>query len=76
MIIEMINVAVRDGASKKSACELLGLAASTVFRWRKSVTGDDLRAGPTTAPSNKLTDAERHTVIETACSEEFRVHCI
>lgn len=72
MIIEMINVAVRDGASEKSACELLGLAASTVFRWRKRVTGDDLRAGPTTAPSNKLTDAERHTVIETACSEEFR----
>lgn len=46
MIIELVDVAVLEGASEKKACELLGLAATTIDRWRKSATGDDERVGP------------------------------
>ncbi|MFT5733669.1 MAG: transposase [Planctomycetota bacterium] len=46
MIIELIDVAVLEGASEKKACELLGLAATTIARWRKSATGDYERVGP------------------------------
>ncbi len=72
MIIEMIDAAVQEGASEKSACELLGLAATTILRWRKSASGDDQRAGPRTEPSNKLSTAEHQKPLQTACSPEFR----
>ena len=72
MIIDLVDLAVIEGASEKSACGLLGLAATTIGRWRKSAVGDDQRAGPRTDPKNKLTHAERREVAKVACSPEFR----
>lgn len=54
------------------ACELLGLDERTVQRWRAQDIGDDRRAGPTTPPRNKLSDAERQKIIEVVNQPEFR----
>ena len=53
-------------------CETLGIDARTVQRWKRQEIGDDQRAGPKTAPANKLTGAERRKVLEVANSPEFR----
>lgn len=41
-------------------------------RWRAGGVGDDGRHGPRTAPSNKLSDAERKAIVDTAGLPEFR----
>lgn len=48
----------------------VGVSQSTLSRWLRK--GEDQRRGPRTAPANKLTDAERARVLETANSPEFR----
>ena len=72
MIIDLVDSTVLEGASAKKACALLGLAATTIARWRKRVSGDDRRAGPETEPKNKLTPGERQKLVKVACSAEFR----
>lgn len=41
-------------------------------RWRGQGVGEDGRAGPKTAPANKLTDAERRKILEVVNSPEYR----
>lgn len=70
MTRELIEEAVRAGARREKACELLGLSVRTLERWEDD--REDGRHGPKTRPSNKLTEAERNRVIEVATSPEFR----
>ena len=72
MIISLLTDAVASGAPLKAACAIIGLRARTVQRWRKQGSGDDQRKGPTAPPKSKLSEAERQTIVETACSTEFR----
>jgi len=72
MIIKLIDQAVTNGAPRKRACRELGLDATTLQRWRHHGGGSDQRAGPKTTPSNKLSPEERESVIDIACSSEFR----
>jgi putative transposase len=58
MICAWIEEAVQAAARRAPACALLGLSARTVERWRHHHPAD-ARRGPTTAPANKLSDAER-----------------
>jgi len=67
--LELVREAHASGASKASACELIGIDVRTFERWQTKPK--DLRCGPLTAPSNALTAEERATVLRHANSEEF-----
>ena len=72
MILGHIEEAVEAGARRGKACRQIGLDPTTLQRWRRKGVGDDGRAGPKTAPGNRLGPAERQKVLQTACSPEFR----
>jgi putative transposase len=67
----LIDEAVAAGARLRKACEALGLTLRTVERWRRGV-GEDLRCGPRTPPANRLTEAERRTIVEVSNSVTYR----
>ena len=71
-MIELVDEAVRTGARFRPACELLGLSARTVQRWKAEGVRDDRRAGPKTTPGNKLSAAERKRVLDTLNAPEHR----
>jgi putative transposase len=72
VILGLIDEAMRAGARRERACEVLGLTERSVQRWRGAGVGDDGRAGPRTRPANALTSAERAKVLETVNSPEYR----
>jgi transposase InsO family protein len=72
MILELVKETVQRGAREEKACEVLGLAARTLQRWRNQDVGNDLREGPKAAPKNKLSASERQEVLEVANSPEHR----
>lgn len=72
MILEYIDEATGAGARQSKAAELLGLDARTPQRWRARGGGEDLRQGPKTSPSNKLSEGERARILEAVNSPEFR----
>lgn len=72
MILELIDEAVRSGARQERACEVLGLSARTVQRWRRRDGGEDRRSEPRPAPANALSPAERRAVLEIANAPEHR----
>ena len=67
-----MHEAVTSGARQRKACEILGVDARTVQRWRDQGIGEDRRAGPATEPRNKLSEAERREVLELVNSPEYR----
>ena len=72
MILAGVDTAVAAGASLEGACELSGISARTVQRWRAVPECDDGRSGPRHRPRNALTDAQRAVVLETANAPEYR----
>ena len=72
MITGLVDEAIVDGARQDTAIEALGLSVRTLQRWRRQDEGADRRRGPHTAPSNKLTLAERDRVLGIANAPEFR----
>jgi len=72
VITELVNEATGSGARLEAAVEALGLSVRTFQRWQTQDDGADQRRGPKTAPSNKLTAAERDQVLATANAPEFR----
>lgn len=63
MIIELIDEAVATGAPYGKACGVIGLAPTTVTRWRSAPDADDGRRGPKTPPPNALSPEERAEVV-------------
>jgi len=73
MILGWIDEAQASGARLRMACKEVGLAATTIQRWRKRPDGGgDMRHGPKTTPKNKLSEQQRREVLEVANSPEFR----
>lgn len=72
MILGLVDEAVASGARCQVACEALGLCWRTVARWRAAGGGNDRRREAAVAPSHKLSDAEKDTIVEHATSPEFR----
>jgi transposase InsO family protein len=64
MILGLIDEAVRAGARQEKACEILGLSARAVQRWRRQGGGEDRRRGPHSTPPNALSAEERQGVLE------------
>jgi putative transposase len=67
----LIKEAQSAGCRIQPACELLELDIRTLQRWLKENNLEDKRRGPTTAPANKLTNAERARILEIANSPEY-----
>ena len=72
MILGLVDEAAASGARRHKACELLAIDARTLQRWRKQGIGDDRRAGPLTAPKNKLAEAEKRKVLSVLNQPEYR----
>jgi len=72
MILGLVDEAVADGARQDKACEMIGLDARTLQRWKASGIGEDRRAGPKQAPKSKLSQRERDMLVELANSPEYR----
>jgi putative transposase len=64
MLLELIDEAVASGAPLYKACAAVGIAPTTIARWRAQPGSEDGRRGPTTKPSNALSDEERAEVVE------------
>jgi transposase InsO family protein len=64
MIVEMIDEAVADGARHGKACRTVGIAPTTINRWRAAPDAEDARRGPKTKPRNALSEQERAEVVE------------
>lgn len=71
MILELIDEAVRSGARRDPACELLGLSVRTLQRWQAQDGGEDRRHGPKREPPNKLSAAQRQEVLQIVNSPEY-----
>ncbi len=71
MTLSLIDEAVKAGARRKSACELLGLDVRTVERWAAGRV-EDGRGSPKAAPANKLPAEERKAILGTLTSPRFR----
>jgi transposase InsO family protein len=71
--IALINKAVTAGAPRAKACAELDISDRTLRRWTKDgeVHADQRPLVPRPDPSNKLSEAERATVLDTCNSEEF-----
>jgi transposase InsO family protein len=72
VILGLVDEAVAAGTRQHKACETLGVDCRTMQRWRGQDVGEDGRAGPTTAPQNKLTESERRKIIEIVNRPEYR----
>jgi putative transposase len=60
-VLDLINEAVEAGARQSEACRELGLHARTVQRWASSA--DDRRRVPKRVPHNRISDAQRESVV-------------
>lgn len=63
MLVELIDEAVTSGASRYKACKEVGLAPTTLARWRANPDAEDRRRGPNSTPRNALSDAEVDEVV-------------
>lgn len=72
MILGLIDEAVTAGARLRSACEILGVDPRTVQRWKRQGIGEDRRAGPRSAPQNKLASEECERIHALLTSPAYR----
>lgn len=72
VILSLLDEAQAAGARLKPACEVLGIDARTIQRWREVGGGEDGRHGPKGRPGNQLSKAEQKRVLAVANSQEFR----
>ena len=70
MIVGLIAEAAAAGAPRREACALLGLAPSTLQRWKKDPRADR-RGGPRPRTANQLTRREAKRLLRTLNSPAF-----
>lgn len=71
----LIEQAIKDGARQLRCCQVIGLSARSLQRWRLMVVQQGLCVDQRTlreqSPSNRLSDAERQVILDTANSVQF-----
>lgn len=78
MAIQLIDEAMTAGARQANACQVMGIDARTLRRWKKqllvSLELQDQRkiAAADRVPTNKLTEAEQVQIIETCNLPEYK----
>ena len=72
-MLEMVAVAVADGASQKKACDVISLSERTLQRWKidQAEGVADRRTTRVQSPSNQLSELERQNLLAIANSPEF-----
>ena len=74
MIFALLDEAVANHARISKACEVIGVSARMVERWRKlELEGkyEDQRFVPNTEPANKMSPAERKTILKVINSRRY-----
>ena len=69
--IGLIDEAVRAGARRLKACEIVGMSARTLQRWTKPHNTHDGRKDARHEPSNKLGEEERGDILKIANSPGY-----
>ena len=73
-ILALVDQAVINGATYQSACAVIGIASSTLRRWRpgkQAVKPDKRPTALRPTPSNQFTDEERKRITDTCNAAEF-----
>jgi transposase InsO family protein len=70
-IINLIKEAQVSGARQSQACEVIGISAKTLQRWRQPGNDQDGRLDAHHEPSNKLTELECQRIIKVANESEY-----
>jgi len=71
-VIALIDEACQAGARLHKACEILGLTARTVQRWRKPDVLDDGRKESSKTPGNKLSEVQRQVILNLVNSDKYK----
>lgn len=71
VILDGIAQAQASGARLSRACELVGLSARTIERWREDPGREDGRHGPRLRPGNALTPREEARLVAVMTSPEY-----
>ncbi len=71
-VVNDITLAINNGARQRPACELMGIAATTLRRWKpataEAVQIDQRPTAIRPAPSNQLSELERQRIVS-VCNE-------
>jgi transposase InsO family protein len=72
-LLDLVDTAVREGARLERACDLIGISARCLQRWRQGETPllADRRRTRVQTPKNALNEAERQAVLDTANHPDF-----
>ena len=71
MILAAIDKAQCGGIRLKQACQVAGICARTVQRWRRNPDADDRRCGPRCRPHNALRSAEETQIVRLMTSPRY-----
>jgi transposase InsO family protein len=71
MILAALSEAQRAGARLQTACQVIGLSARTIQRWKRQPDVDDRRCGPRHRPGNALSAREETQVLALLTSAEY-----
>lgn len=71
MILAAIAEAQRGGARLATACEVAGVSARSIERWRERPGGDDRRIGPRRRAANALSRREEARVLAVMTSPRY-----
>lgn len=71
LILAAIDKAQSCGVRLRQACQVAGISARSVQRWRKRPDADDRRCGPQRRPPNALTPTEEAQIVRLMLSPRF-----
>ena len=71
VIITEVNEAIRAGARQSAACEIIGISAKTLQRWKQPDNTQDGRLDAHHEPSTKFTQREREQIINVANEPDY-----
>jgi transposase len=66
-----LNEAQMAGARLGAVCQVIGVSARTIQRWKRHPDGDDRRCGPQHRPGNALSAREELQVLAVMTSAEY-----
>jgi transposase InsO family protein len=69
--LRLVKEAVDAGARQSRACEIIGLPARTLQRWRETPGQEDRRTLRVQSPPNQFSDIERQRILKVVNSTEF-----
>jgi transposase InsO family protein len=70
-VIELVNESRASGARQTMACEIMGISAKTLQRWKQDGNAQDGRIDAKHEPANKLTVIEKQRIIHAANKPEY-----